>query len=123
MVLNLDKRMVTVIANRNRNVRIVFYVSEKERDLIEQKMQEAGIKNREAYIRKMSLGGYIIHVDLSDIRELVSLLRNATNNLNQIARRVNETENIYETDIKDLQENYDRLWGKAENIMRKLAEI
>lgn len=115
--------MVTVIANRNRNVRIVFYVSEKERDLIEQKMQEAGIKNREAYIRKMSLGGYIIHVDLSDIRELVSLLRNATNNLNQIARRVNETENIYETDIKDLQENYDRLWGKAENIMRKLAEI
>lgn len=114
---------MVAIANRTRNIRIVFYVSEKERNLIEQKMHEAVIMNREAYIRKMSLDGYIIHLDLSDIRELVYLLRNATNNLNQIAHRINETNNIYETDIADLQEHYGQLWNKAGDIMRKLAEI
>lgn len=108
---------------RSRDVRIVFYVTEKERDVIDEKMQVAGIKNREAYLRKMVLGGYVIRLDLSSVNELVTLLRNATNNLNQIARRANETSNIYQDDIKDLQEHYNRLWGKADDIMRKLAEI
>jgi len=57
------------------------------------------------------------------VNELVKLLRNATNNLNQIARRVNETNNIYADDIKDLQDHYDGLWEKADDIMKKLAEI
>ena len=111
------------IDNRNRSIRVVFRVSEKERDLIDQKMKEAVIGNREAYIRKMTLDGYIIHVDLSSLKELIFLLRNATTNLNQIARRVNETNNIYEADIKDLQGHYEMLWQKAEEIMCKLAEI
>jgi protein-tyrosine-phosphatase len=86
-------------------------------------MREAGIKSKEAYFRKMSLDGYVIKLDLSCVNELVSLLRNATNNLNQIARRVNETRSIYGDDINDLREQYGRLWEKAEEIMRKLAEI
>ena len=108
---------------RNRDIRIVFYVSEKERDLIDEKMKLASIRNREAYLRKMALDGYVIKLDFSDVRTLVSLLRNATNNLNQIARRVNETNNIYKDDINDLREHYERLWNKAEDIMKKLAEI
>jgi protein-tyrosine-phosphatase len=86
-------------------------------------MQLAGIKNREAYLRKMSLDGYVIKLDLSCVNELVFLLRNATNNLNQIARRVNETHKIYKDDINDLQEHYEQLWEKADEIMRKLAEV
>ena len=38
-------------------------------------MTEAGISNMGAYMRKMALNGYVLHVDLSDIRELVSLQR------------------------------------------------
>jgi len=108
---------------RNRGIRIVFYVSEKERDLIDEKMNLASIQNREAYLRKMALDGYVLKLDFSDVRALVSLLRNATNNLNQIARRVNETNNIYKDDINDLREHYEQLWNKAEDIMEKLAEI
>jgi DNA invertase Pin-like site-specific DNA recombinase len=108
---------------RTRAIRIFFYVSEKERDLIDEKMKLAGIQNREAYLRKMTLDGYVIKLDLSGVNELVRLLRNATNNLNQIARRVNETNNLYSDDIKDLQERYDTLWEKADDIMKKLAEI
>ena len=71
----------------------------------------------------MALDGYIIRVDFSDIRELVRLLRNATNNLNQVAKRANETRSIYAADIKDLQDNYEKLWVASEGIMKKVAKM
>jgi len=86
-------------------------------------MTEAGIKNRGAYLRKMALDGYEVRVDFSDIRELVRLLRNATNNLNQVAKRANETKSIYSSDIKDLQDNYEKLWAASEGVMKKIANM
>ena len=71
----------------------------------------------------MSLDGYVIHLDLSDVREMTRLLSNATSNLNQIAKRANETQSIFESDIKDLQAHYDRLWVQADAILRSLANI
>ena len=91
--------------------------------MIAEKMAAAGISNKEAYLRKMVLDGYVVRLDFSDVRKMVSLLSNAANNLNQIAKRVNETHNIYESDIKDLQNNYEKLWVQAEEIMRKLAKL
>jgi len=111
------------MANRTRNIRIEFRVSEKERNLITEKMQTAGISNREAFIRKMSLDGYVVRIDFSDVRELSRLLRKVTNNLNQVAKRANETRSIYAADIKDLQDNYEKLWLSAESIMKKLAYL
>jgi len=104
-------------------VRIVFYVDEKEAALVKEKMALANIRNREAYIRKMILDGYIVRLDLSDVRKMVQLLSNATNNLNQIAKRANETRSIYESDITDLQGNYEKLWEQAEAILRGLAKM
>ena len=98
-------------------------MSEKENGLIAEKMEAAGIRNKESYLRKMVLDGYCIRVDFSDVRELSHLLRNATNNLNQVAKRANETRSIYASDIKDLQDNYEKLWVSAEGIMKKLANM
>ena len=100
-----------------------FRVTESERDLIAQKMEAAGIKNKEAYFRKMVLGGYILRLDLSDVREMTRLLSNSTNNLNQIARRINADGSIFASDIKDIQNNYDRLYEQAEKILLSLANI
>jgi len=100
-----------------------FRVSESERDLITQKMEVAGIRNKEAYFRKMVLGGYILRLDLSDVREMTKLLSNATNNLNQIAKRVNADGSIFASDIKDIQDNYDCLHEQAEKILLSLANI
>ena len=86
-------------------------------------MTEAGISNRGAYIRKMILDGYIVRIDFSDVREMVRLLRIASNNLNQVAKRSNETRSIYADDVADLQGNYEKLWQSAEGIMAKLARI
>jgi hypothetical protein len=101
----------------------VFYLDENETELMKEKMTASNIRNREAFIRKMVLDGYIICLDLSDVRKMVQLLSNATNNLNQIAKRANETRSIYESDLHDLQVHYNRLWGQADAILRSLASI
>jgi hypothetical protein len=109
--------------NRKRETVITFHVTEAERDLIAEKMAASGIRNREAYLRKMTLDGYVIRLDLAAVKEMTRLLANATNNMNQIAKRANETRSIFEDDIKDLQAHYDRLCGQAEAIIRSLANI
>lgn len=111
------------MANRKRNVQLHFMVSEHERSLIDEKMMQLGTKNLGAYLRKMAVDGYVIQLDLSDIRELVSLLRRTSNNLNQLTKRVHETGNIYSDDLDDLQKSYDKLWDMAGEILSRLAAI
>ena len=108
---------------RKRPIRVVFRLAEDETVLLEQKMAAAGIQNREAYIRKMILDGYIVRLDLSDVRKMVQLLSNATSNLNQIAKRANETRSIFGSDIRDLQANYEKLWEQAKAILQGLSKI
>jgi len=111
------------MAKRKREIVVRFHVTEQERDLIDEKMTAAGIRNRESYLRKMSLGGYVLKLDLSGVKEMTRLLANVANNINQIAKRANETRSIHESDIKDLQVNYDSLWGQADAILRSLVNI
>ena len=109
--------------NLKRKIQQIFRIDESELELIKKKMECAHIINKEAYYRKMVLDGYIIRLDLSDVHKMVQLLSYTTNNLKQIAKRANETRSIYESDIKDLQEQYDRLWEQADLILRGLANI
>lgn len=111
------------MADRKRNMQLHFMVSEHERSLIDKKMMQLGTKNLGAYLRKMAVDGYVIQLDLSDIRELVSLLRRTSNNLNQLTKRVHETGNIYGEDLEDLQQSYDKLWDMAGEILSRLAAI
>jgi hypothetical protein len=108
---------------RTRDVHFHFAANEEEAALIRERMAAAGVTSLGAYIRKMCIDGYHINIDLSDIRELVSLLRRCSNNLNQIAKRANETRSIYAGDIEDLQRQYDTLWEAASGIMKGLAGI
>ena len=76
-----------------RTIPLYFKVSPEEKELIEKKMAQLGIHNQRAYLRKMAVDGYAVRVDMSDFKALVSLLRICSNNLNQIAKRVNSTGN------------------------------
>ena len=91
--------------------------------LLREKMEQAGIKNREAYIRKMCLDGYVLKLDFSDIRQLTFLLSNATNNLNQLAKRANETRSVAVCDVRAMQAELDSIWGELREVMKKLARI
>jgi len=85
-------------------------VSEKEKELIDQRMAEVGISNMRAYMLKMALNGHIINVDISSVRDFVFLLKNVSNNINQIAKRANETRSICESDINELRREYTKVW-------------
>ena len=80
---------------RRRPIHLHVMVSEAEQALIQERMAEAGIRNMGAYMRKMALSGYVLHVDLSPVRELVSLQRRCSNNLNQVAIQANTYGAIY----------------------------
>ena len=111
------------MAKRKRNIVIRFRVTPEEREMIESKMAQFGTSNMAAYLRKISIDGYVVRLDLPELREMVSLLRRSSNNLNQIAKRVNETSRIYDADIDCLKENQEKIWSAANGILTRLAEI
>lgn len=111
------------MAKRKRNIVIRFRVTPEEREMIESKMAQFGTSNMAAYLRKISIDGYVVRLDLPELREIVSLLRRSSNNLNQIAKRVNETSRIYNADIDCLKENQEKIWSAANGILTRLANI
>ena len=108
---------------RRRSVHLHVMVTPEEQALIADRMAEAGISNMGAYMRKMALNGYVLHVDLSDIRELVALQRRCANNLNQVAIHVNTYSGIYPDEIKALQRDYADLWGPLSEMLKKLSAV
>lgn len=98
-------------------------VTPEEQALIADRMAEAGISNMGAYMRKMALNGYVLHVDLSGIRELVSLQRRCANNLNQVAIQANTYGGIYPEEITQLQKDYAALWEPLSDLLKKLSAV
>ena len=101
----------------------MFYVTPEERDQIEAKMAQIGTNNMSAYLRKIAIDGYVVQLDLPELREMVSLLRRSSNNLNQLARRANETGRIYPEDLADIRQNQAQLWESAKEILRVLSTL
>ena len=106
-----------------RTVRYSFKATPEEKRIIQQKMKLAGVKNQSAFIRKMTLNGYLLKLDLPELRETVRLMGSLSNNVNQIAKRVNSTGRIYTEDLDGIRQSLDSLWNEANGILRKLAAI
>ena len=111
------------MANRKRDIRLRFRVTPEEKSMIEEKMTQVGTSNMEAYLRKMSIDGYILKLDLPEIKEMISLLRRSSNNLNQIAKRVNQTGRLYGEDMEDILRKQERLWQAANEILARLSAL
>ena len=105
---------------RSRDIPVFIWVSREERDEIQSRMEEEGVRNMSAFIRKMALNGHVLHVDLSPVRELVSLQRRCSNNLNQVAVHANSY-GVYPEEIKSLQNDYAKLWGPLSELLEQLS--
>ncbi|MBR1857859.1 MAG: plasmid mobilization relaxosome protein MobC [Oribacterium sp.] len=103
--------------------RLEARLTEQELKLIEDKIKQCGIKNKSAYLRKMAIDGYLIQLDLSDVKEMIRLLRINSNNLNQYARKANECGSVYEKDIRDLQNQQKFLWVEMRKILENLSKL
>ena len=106
---------------QKRTIGLYTKVSEEEKDIIHEKMKLAGTNNMRGYLRKMATEGYVISVDMNNIKELVILLRSISNNINQIAKRTNETGNFYAEEMKELQQQYQKIWCSVEQILNQFS--
>ena len=106
-----------------RNIRISVRLTEEEHRLLKEKMARIGVTNQEAFLRKMALDGLVIKLDLPELKQTISLLRYTSNNINQIAKRLNESGRAYDTDLAEILEKQDRLWQLANDILMKLSRI
>lgn len=91
--------------------------------MIRQRMAELGIVSMSAYLRKMAIDGYIIQLDMTEIRELTRLLSICSNNLNQYVKRANETGRIYAADIEDLSERLIVIKNQVGKLLRQFANM
>lgn len=111
------------MAKRKRDVPLLFWVSKQEKELIEEKMAQLGTDNLSAYLRKMAIDGLVVKLELPELREMISLLRYSSNNLNQLTRHAHEMGRLYDTDLEDMRQSYERLWEAANQILTSLAAI
>lgn len=107
---------------RKRDIPLFVWLSHDERDAITERMKKAGTQNMSAYIRKMAMDGYVVNVDLAPVRELVSLQRRCSNNLNQVAIHANSY-GVYQNEIEGLQKDYAELWGRVSEVLKYLTEV
>ena len=105
--------------SEGRTVGLFTKVSPEEKTVIDRKMAELGTRNLRAYLRKMAVDGYIVHMDMSSVAEVVRLLRSISSNVNQIARRCNETRNLYADDVEDLRQGYTQVWRAVDELTKK----
>ena len=106
-----------------RDTSILLRVSEEELEQIRERMAVYGTTNMSAFIRKMAIDGYVVKLDLPELKEMTRLLSSYSNNLNQIARRVNATGNVYSSDLEEIRQNQEAMWQAADKIIRALAKI
>ncbi len=106
-----------------RNRQINFVVNETEYRLIKDKMKLMGIKNLSGYIRRMAVDGYIINFDIPELEEIIHLLRYTSNNINQIAKRVNATGVIFKNEVDEIQKSQSELWCMLDQIIAKFSKI
>lgn len=109
--------------NEKRDVQLHILASEKEVALIKERMNLIGVSNLSAYLRKVAIDGYIINLDLKEVRELIRLLRICSNNLNQYTRKANETGSVYAADIEDLRLRLDKVWDATEKMLSSLSDL
>ena len=106
-----------------RTIQLYFYVTEKENEIIKERMKESGVINLSHYLRKMAISGNIIHLDMTDIRAVSRLLSSCSNNLNQYVRPAHETGNIYATDIEDLNERLNEVTKQFKAILQGFVKL
>ena len=100
-----------------------FCVTAEEKAMIYKRMRQTKISNLRAYLLKMAVDGRVIHIDLTNVNECARLLRNISNNINQITKKAHETGNIRTADTDEIKERQDEIWQQQEVIIKSLAKV
>ena len=108
---------------QNRTIHYSFKATPEEDAIIQKKMKTFGIKNQSAFIRAMTLNGYVLKLDLPELHNAVRLMGSLSNNVNQIARRLNEHGSIFETEVDGIKDRQEELRTLLSSILHRLDQI
>ena len=111
------------MAQMRRPIEIKFHVTPKEKEIIDKKKLLMGTNCTAAYCRKMALDGYVVKLDFPEMQEWTIKLSRASSNFNQIAKRVNATNRVFDADIEDMRNTINDLWNGLNALLKKLAVI
>ena len=103
----------------NETIKPIFYLSDDEQYILNTKFKASGMKSMSAFLRKLILYGYVYDVDYSYLRNYNTELGRISSNLNQIAKRVNSTGNIYQEDINEVKELMNEVWRTQKSMLSK----
>lgn len=106
-----------------RTTKLQVRVSPQEEEVIRAKMAMLGTKNTSAYLRKMAVDGYIVRLDFPELKKMTGLLGRCSNNLNQVARRANESGRIYQTDLEDLKTQQQTIINLMNRVLEQLGDL
>ena len=117
------RERVLLPPERKRDKQLKIWVSQEEQEMIRQKMAEFGTENMGAFVRKMVIDGYILKLDIPELKEIVRLLGPIGNNVNQMARKLNAGGSIYREDIAEVNAKLDAIYKQLKKILKRLAKI
>ena len=107
------------MANRKRTNPVQFYLDDDEQYILDEKFRVSGMKSKSAFLRKLILYGYVYDVDYSYLRNYNTELGRISSSLNQIAKRLNSTGNIYQEDINEVKELMNKVWRTQKSMLSK----
>ncbi len=107
------------MANRERRNELKIFLSDDEQYILEQKVKASRMRSKSSFLRHQILYGYVYDIDYSDLREYNTTLSKISNNLNQIAKRMNATGNVYAADVKEVKELMKKVWDTQKSMLSK----
>ena len=111
------------MANRKRPIRVRTYLTKEELKMVHTRMAQMGTTNREAYMRKMALDGYIIRLEIPELKEYVAMQRVYSKRFNEIAKRVNETGRLYPEDVAEMKEMVGKLKEQMDLVLTEVNKL
>ena len=107
------------MAKRERKNELKIFLNDDEQYILEQKVKISGMKSKSAFLRRLILYGFVYDLDYSDLRDYNATLGKISGNLNQIAKRMNATGNVYAADVKQVKELMEKVWDTQKSMLSK----
>jgi hypothetical protein len=107
------------MANRERKNELKIYLSDKEQYILEQKVKISSMKSKSAFLRRLILYGFVYDIDYYDLRDYNYTLGKISGNLNQIAKRMNATGNVYKADVEEVKKLMKQVWDTQKSMLAK----
>ena len=106
--------------SNTRNRQFLLKLSDHEYEMIRKKMEQCGVRNMSAFIRKMAIDGLVVELDMPAFKEMLKLLNRTAANVNQIAIHCNTFGGISGKDLQELRDGYRE---QAEQIKKMISEV